>query len=190
MASIIDDFTPIYNAIVNPVVQKKKLACTDTTEDGENNYNCEEVYNVNSDDIQQMLDDETITETEKNTYRQKIRNSAEYFKTNYISIERDNSSFTTNMAGLKLNDNLQIVNKIKALRKTRDDYETMYALMQAMQVLFMLYLGYVFFNKPFGYILSRNETNSNDNKQTPPKKENTNPKETREVFLKCLGAIH
>ena len=147
MASIIDDFTPIYNAIVNPIIQNKKLACTDTNiEDvGSDSveYNCEDVYNINEKDIQKILENSNNIET--TTYKNKIKNSAIYFKNNYIDDD-------------KFNQNLEIENKINALRKTRDDYETMYALMQAMQVLFLLYLGYVFFVSPYGKKWAENET--------------------------------
>ena len=128
MGSIVDDFTLIYNAIVNPIVEKKKIICTENTDETdeteETGYNCDDIYDITMNDINTIFNNTN----EGVNYRNKIETVARKFQENYLDENNEN----------KFNNKMQFKKKIKSLKKNKDNYKKNYADMKLYQEILFL----------------------------------------------------
>ena len=66
MTSIIDDFSPIYHAIVDDIINLKKQSCSTDNDLG---YNCNDIYNITEQDISIRLDENNYSIENINNYK-------------------------------------------------------------------------------------------------------------------------
>ena len=135
MASIVDDFTPIYNAIVNPIIENKKQICAGDTsnEDGNNNdFECDDIYNITMTDIGNMIED-----SGNSTYINNISKKAENFKKHFTTTNDESTP--------ELNNKNELENRIKNINNLKSNYEGLEIILQMIRAGILFYLAYVYF---------------------------------------------
>ena len=134
MASIVDDFTPIYNAIINPIIEKRKKICAgDTSNEDEdmNEIDCNYIYNINNENINYHLDNGDTN------YFNNIKKKAENFEKHFITTNDENTS--------ELNNKNELERRIKNINDLKSNYEGLEIILQIIRAGILFYLAYVFF---------------------------------------------
>lgn len=144
MTSIIDDFTAIYNEIINDIIEKKKIVCNDDSND-DNSYNCENIYEIttngegtagNMDDIDIRLDEENYSRDNINSYKDSIRNQAKIFSKNNMYYDDDDETTDIN----KRVYHTHIDDQITSFESIRNNYEFLDKILLWLQWFLMAFL--------------------------------------------------
>ena len=146
MTSIIDDFSPIYHAIVDDIINLKKQSCSTDNDLG---YNCNDIYNITEQDISIRLDENNYSIENINNYKKNIKLICQ----NFI-----NDKLTDND-----NKQLIITEELSYYDNIVNNYNTGVSLLRATQYILITYIVITYFTN---FVANINQKNSDNEKNS------------------------
>ena len=164
MTSIIDDFSPIYHAIVDDIINLKKQSCNT---DKDLDYDCNDIYNITRDDISIRLSESNYSNENINNYKRNIKLICQNFVSDKLT-ENDNDD----------DKQLIITEELSYYNNIVNNYNTGVSLLRATQYILITYIVITYFTN---FVANTYEKKS-DNQQN-----SDNEKKNQYKFLKEVG---